>query len=237
MALAKPAAWRLRQAIFVQKWHVARLWSRCSSQPKVAAWRTPGLFRSPCRTLSTKTSQRDDATVEEPKKSGRDEFFETRWSTYMDELREYVAHHGDANVPVTHPRIGAWIERQRTQYRLRKSGQRSSMSDERMDQLNSVGFVWNTHQQTWEQHYEDLVAYYEKHGHSLVPNLNGSALGRWVHAQRRQYQMLMDFQPSSMTDYRLILLNKLDFIWDAHEAAWMEHYKDLCYYRECHGDW
>jgi hypothetical protein len=62
-----------------------------------------------------------------------------------------------------------WVKRQRYQYHLRSSGRHSTLTDERVAALDAKGFVWHSHKATWEDRYQDLLAFLEEHGHTKVP--------------------------------------------------------------------
>ena len=75
----------------------------------------------------------------------------------------------------------------RYQYRLVNEGQPSSMTAERMNALNSIGFVWDTQAALWAQRYAELKEFLLTHGHTNVPGtyeLN-LPLATWVKCQRR----------------------------------------------------
>eukprot|EP00804_Cyclotella_cryptica_P027077 CCRYP_013615-RB/>CCRYP_013615-RB protein AED:0.42 eAED:0.62 QI:0/-1/0/1/-1/0/1/0/114 len=40
------------------------------------------------------------------------------------------------------PQLGTWVHTQRRQYKLMQEGKKSSMTQDKIDALNAVGFVW-----------------------------------------------------------------------------------------------
>ena len=66
----------------------------------------------------------------------------TPWSLRFAELEEFVELNGHADVPAKHPSLGKWVENQRTQFRMRNQGLKSPMNEERIQQLESIGFKW-----------------------------------------------------------------------------------------------
>ena len=90
----------------------------------------------------------------------------------------------------------------------------------------------------WLASYAQLVAYKEKHGNCIVPRgyTPDSRLASWVAEQRKQYKLLQDGKPSSITPKRIHLLNSLDFAWNAQDAAWDRHMSDLMRYKNEFGD-
>ena len=76
---------------------------------------------------------------------GRDQEWELLWLERFEELRKYKETHGDCLVRRRHPTLvlGKWISNQRQKYRIMKEGKRcSAMIQERIDLLDSIGFVW-----------------------------------------------------------------------------------------------
>ena len=62
---------------------------------------------------------------------------------------------------------------------------------------------------------------------SLVPQ-TGNELSTWVRMNREQYhRMVQKKEPWSMTPERVKLLEKIEFVWDAREAAWQERFQEL----------
>ena len=58
----------------------------------------------------------------------------------------YKETHGNCLVPYnyeTNPKLATWVSTQRTQYRLLKNGQISSVTSSRIEALESIGFIWN----------------------------------------------------------------------------------------------
>lgn len=62
-------------------------------------------------------------------------------------------------------KLGIWVNNQRSYYKARNeqgaSHIRASITDQRIDLLNSVGFVWNVKKDGWEKHFVsfDLTKY------------------------------------------------------------------------------
>ena len=63
-----------------------------------------------------------------------------QWKTILTELVQYLIKHGNCNVPGKYGPLGRWVNNQRQEY---KDG---SMSQFRVDYLDSIGFAWNIKQ-------------------------------------------------------------------------------------------
>ena len=71
---------------------------------------------------------------------------ERAWNDRYDELDVYKAEHGNCLVPQHYPdnkALGKWVDKQRTQYRLRREGKQTPLTEERIKLLDEVGFVWS----------------------------------------------------------------------------------------------
>ena len=160
------------------------------------------------------------------------------WLERYCELVEYWKEHGHCNIPQratsssllrrsssegnidfeesARPSILAqWVKRQRYQYKLKERGGRSSLTREREEALNKIGFIWDSHSITWEDKLEELKAYRTEHGHCNVPTgyEENSQLAVWIKTQRRQYKLFLCGRRSAMTPSRIDKLNELRFDW------------------------
>jgi hypothetical protein len=89
------------------------------------------------------------------------------WNVMFQRLVSYKKQHNSTTVPyrcVVNPKLGLWVSYQRTRYR------NNSLSDHRVDLLNSIGFVWNKFDTHWDEMFQRLVTYTKQHdGSTLVP--------------------------------------------------------------------
>lgn len=175
-------------------------------------------------------------------------FHEEKWSTRYTELIAFHKEHGHAAVPHTYPKnpqLARWVKRQRRQYKLREAGRPSTMTAERLELLNSIGFIWDSHDVNWKEKLNALEIYRKEFGNCNVPsnykdkkvsyNPNQSIerfnrlnthlfssltkLATWVKCQRRQYKLYWDGKPSAMTTERIGELEKVGFEWEIRAAA------------------
>ncbi|CAJ1954090.1 unnamed protein product [Cylindrotheca closterium] len=150
-----------------------------------------------------------------------------KWSKRYEEAKAFIKTHGHGLIPNQYspnPDLGGWAKRQRYQYQLftknrnnvRANGTcKSSISEERIELLNKIGFCWQHKTSKWENRYEDLKRFVQKYGHAAVPTTfaEDQTLSGWVKVQRRQYKLFLTGEKSSMTMERINLLNKLGFCW------------------------
>ena len=137
----------------------------------------------------------------------------------------------------------------------------ASLSKERINKLNAVGFIWDFHEAQWLERYEELKKYGRDHGDTLVPKHYSvyPFLGRWVDKQRFDYKRFMankkveegvEFKDpeerkeierlaslqNGMTEERIRLLDAEDFIWDPFNHAWELKYNEFCMFVAVNGN-
>ena len=143
-------------------------------------------------------------------------------------LQLYKKDKGDCLVPqsctVDGVALGAWVNTQRVQYqKFQKDEQSATITQDRINKLDAIGFDWDPFKTQWNSNYELLRQYYNDNGDSLVPQhytVDGVDLGVWVNTQRAQYQKLKEGKLSSMTEDRVDKLEAVDFIWNFNGTYW-----------------
>ncbi|OEU21483.1 hypothetical protein FRACYDRAFT_181442, partial [Fragilariopsis cylindrus CCMP1102] len=148
------------------------------------------------------------------------------WDEMFQLLAAYKLQHGSTLVPTEYevdPKLGSWVRSQRTclkQGRLGKS---------RVKRLDTIGFVWKILDSVpWLEMYQKLVAYKKKHKSTNV-SIEYQAdpkLGRWVSAQRTNYNREV------LSTDRINHLESIGFVWDPHDAQWMEMFSKLVEYKK-----
>jgi len=92
----------------------------------------------------------------------------------------------------------------------------------------------------WQLRYNELVKFWEKHGHSSVPQRykQNQALGKWVHKQRQQMKKKYNCEPTTLTPYRVAALERIEFQVDPKNrshGSWLKRYKELETFKKCYG--
>ena len=142
-----------------------------------------------------------------------------QWTERFHELLQFKQHHGHCLVPHNwkqNKKLSQWVKRQRYQHRLLQQGRHSTLTHERVVQLEEIGFAWNSHKAGWEERYQQLVDYHDVHGHCKVPCnwTENPSLGIWVKFQRRQYKLRCNGENNTLTDDRVRRLHNLGFVFD-----------------------
>ena len=143
------------------------------------------------------------------------------WDKRYRELLDYKHIHGDCNVPQKYEGLenglgkglGRWVASQRTNY--------DTLSEERKEQLNEIGFVRNLKKKEanaiWEKRFNELVDFQRKNKHCNVPqkNRDNRELGNWVSKQRQKYNRLSQEQKDR--------LDKIGFEWNPKSGGGKKH--------------
>lgn len=124
-------------------------------------------------------------------------------------LRAYIAEHGHADVPqqfqVGVVRLGRWVNFLRRMYTLGR------LSPTKIEELESLGFVWQAHNHRLDRFFQVLERFIAEHGHPNVPQshvIDGVEIGRWCTWQRKQYRK------GKVPAERVLRLEALGFLWE-----------------------
>ena len=155
------------------------------------------------------------------------------FSQKLLELKAYKAEHGHCRVPAGFKtedgfRLGKWVTGNRTEYREGK------LSQDRIDALNALGFIWDLREEDFQEGLGYLKAYRAEHGHTSFNEgyvaEDGYELGGWLRRQRKYYKARRFSQD------RIDALNALGFIGDPHEERFRKGLGHLKTYKSEHGD-
>lgn len=149
--------------------------------------------------------------------AGYHAFQNERWMDRFQELVDFYEREGHFNVPYkSNTTLFQWVKRQRHQFKLRSMGEHSNLTMDRIQQLDKIGFVWNSHLAAWNDKFQELKEFKMIHGHCFVPcsYKGNSKLSTWIKRQRRQYRKFMAGQASTLDALRIEKLEKLGLVWD-----------------------
>lgn len=157
-----------------------------------------------------------------PNRFGKDN--EGYWLKMFDQLFSFVIKHNHAIIPrgdnVTKP-LALWLVKQRKLFRYGKLPQEKI---EKFKRIN-VDLAYNRTQEfenIWMGRYNELVAFKELNGHCnpSARKENEKSLGAWVLLQR------MDNKKKLLEEYKVELLNKIDFVWNGEKSSKIFKQKD-----------
>ena len=170
-----------------------------------------------------------------------------KWEQNYRDLSNFQKKYGHCHVPISeNRRLATFVQNQRQQYRLYLAGNSTSMTPERIKNLSKINFEWpqeapiprpRTKQVTWDVRYAELEEYWQKHGHSNVPQdcSDNFELGQWCMNQRTNYRMNQEGIPTGLSTQRILKLEKLDFAWSIRRTRWGTMFQRLKAYQEEHG--
>lgn len=139
---------------------------------------------------------------------------ESVWAMRFNQAVEFKEKHGHCRIPYQYPPnkdLARWAKRQKYQYKLfigeRNSWEKkSSLTKQRIESLENLGFCWDAQQESWDEQFDALVGYIHRYGHAKVPKREKS-LGRWVCSQRTRVSQ------GKMTLERFMKLEAVGFVW------------------------
>jgi hypothetical protein len=158
------------------------------------------------------------------------------WERRYQELRDFRKKYGHCHVSSSdNSQLNGFVHRQRQEYRRYLAGNSTSMTVERIELLSRINFEWaKSHELSWEERRTDLEDYWERGGHSNVPqdyNTNYQ-LGQWCMNQRTKYRRNQDGDHTGLTSERIRKLEKLNFEWSYRRKRWNFMFERLQKYQE-----
>jgi superfamily II DNA or RNA helicase len=140
------------------------------------------------------------------------------WNRHFEALRAFTLREGHCNVPRSHEeggiKLGNWVNSRRHS--------KEHLTNQQIEQLNSLGFIWESLSQRLALWIELLTRFYNREGHSVVTQTHvedGHKLGIWVTGLRTK--------KSSLKPDLVDRLNRLNFVWDKLPHQWETGYAAL----------
>lgn len=107
------------------------------------------------------------------------------FSDMYELAKRYYEEHGDLLLPdkyeIDGKKVSSWIKDKRKAY---KNG---TLSTEQIEQLESIGMIWDVRQYQWETMYQQAQEYYNEHGNLLITPKVNKKLYQWLKIQRKLY--------------------------------------------------
>ena len=156
---------------------------------------------------------------------------EDNWNVNFESLLAYKEKYGHPNIPQKRHQdkrtpLMSWICRQRQLFKD------NNLSQERINLLESIGFSWNIREILWDENFEKLLRFKEKHGHANISQANkkNRSLGMWSTKQRKC------FKDDTLSQDRIDKLNSIQFVSKLREAIrkdfWDENFEKLINFKE-----
>ncbi|PSU87816.1 Helicase associated domain protein [Photobacterium kishitanii] len=143
-------------------------------------------------------------------------YMDHRWELGLSLLSEFKRVNGHLRVPKTERvgefNLGGWVGSRRMEFK------RGTLEKFKIDELNKLGFIWNTQDSLWEYAYLKFCSYCSTHGSANVPRSyiceDGFCLGLWVKERRRENRL------GKLSVQRVNALDNIGFLWDIRESKW-----------------
>lgn len=193
----------------------------------------PDMFSNRTKALSLAREQNQKKT---PK-------IKVSWDRSFEKLKRYQRNNGHCNVPQLEGKLGRFVRHQRQLMMERqRHGAQTTLTDERIEKLESIGFIWDLNEFRWNEKLQQLRDYAEENGGTCnVPQSYGE-LGDWCETQREQYVLKRNGKSTFLTHEREKALTKLGFTWrrgeqvrSRREENWNRKLKELKKYKATHG--
>ena len=139
----------------------------------------------------------------------------------------YRQQYGDCLVPQRYSdkQLANWVWGQRG---LKKTDKLEAARVQRLDELE---FSWDPKDESWEEMFDRLAQYKQKHGDCLVPRgYSDKKLNGWVKTQRTLRNS------GKLEAARVQRLEGFGFVWDPHGESWEKMFGRLVAYKQKHGD-
>lgn len=156
-----------------------------------------------------------------------DEKVWTVWDKNIDKLKQFKEKYGHCKVTKRNSddtRLIYWVKYQRCQYN------EGLLPKAKIDELNSLGFVWDILQYEWDERFFELEKFKKENGHCNVNQLGDNRpLAMWVGEQRKKYKR------GELSEDKIGRLEKIGMVWDVPDALWNKAYVELKKYKEKNG--
>lgn len=145
------------------------------------------------------------------------------WNFWYQKLDDWFKSRGNDYYPNKEEdqTLYAWIMSQRTRYK------KNNLSDEKINKLNLLNFVWDSQDKSWHEKYQKLIDWRKQQTNPLKwPSQRSKEpieheLAVWFLALRNQYKT------GTIRDDRLKKLNEIEFPFEPNIFKWLNNYNIL----------
>jgi len=127
------------------------------------------------------------------------------WSNRYRQVQRYYEQNNTQFIPKEQEKLRKWVNEQRKKYA------KGLLSEEQISKLDAIGFEWSIYNRLllndWGKCYRMLEDFYQKYGHSQLPEQENPTLRQWVSLQR------IAKQQGKLSPEKETLLTQLAFNW------------------------
>lgn len=155
------------------------------------------------------------------------DLLEDIWQANFNEYIIYMKANGNKlpSKEDTDPKVkklAFWASVQKQRFKLHK------LSKNRIEQLVSIGFIFDPHEEYWQANFNELVKHLKENNGKYPTKENQSPnikkLSVWVNTQRSNYKN------KKLSNDRISKLQSIGFIFDPHEESWQVNFAQLIEY-------
>mmetsp|Transcript_1369 Transcript_1369/g.1959 ORF Transcript_1369/g.1959 Transcript_1369/m.1959 type:complete len:687 (+) Transcript_1369:213-2273(+) len=171
------------------------------------------------------------------------------WEDKFEKLQQYRNNFGscvvikDGSKDLT--TLHRWVSTQRNLFK-KKDEENCFLTKNRIEKLNSIGFVWNVKQaskdaldeEVFEKLFTQLKEYKLIHGNCAPKHHPYTPLVGFVKNMRDEYKKIRAGQPSKLTIEKIQRLNDLGFQWESkikYKNSFEQRLAELTEYKRIHG--
>mmetsp|Transcript_15326 Transcript_15326/g.37712 ORF Transcript_15326/g.37712 Transcript_15326/m.37712 type:complete len:721 (-) Transcript_15326:282-2444(-) len=211
-------AWNEMYADLVkyQRTHKGRFPVRHNDDPELNRWMRHQRNRMRCAYGYVPLSDEQNALLESIAFPMLPQGFTMRkWCARYDQLFDFWKQHGNFLVSFDEdPILHRWIDIQRSRYKGQSISPRPLTRSERY-LLDRIDFPWKSDRDEvhWQMRYQELVQFWEKHGHLRVPasEPEHQHLFYWIKNQRQNY--CGTGRGHKLPEHKIKQLEKIGFTW------------------------
>lgn len=185
------------------------------------------------------------------------------WEKRFQDLLDFQKEHGHCRVPKRYEpnrRLANWVSKQRQEHRKFINGEKASITADRIEALEGIGFCWNAQMDSlvlsrndpnisprvdlvaeeWKGRLQSLVDFMSENNLTSVAELPlHSSHDIWIKHQRTKYKNApTDRKRKSLDPEQWDLLHQIDPLWhlNRHELVWETRFQELVAYASKHGN-
>ena len=156
-----------------------------------------------------------------------------QWDTMYEQAKAYYEQYGSLSISddraTEFKQLRSWIQEQKLKY---NGEDKTDLSKKQIEQLESIGIIWDVNQTYYDNMYQQAKAYFEQHGDLLVPRKEEyKQLNTWIKTQRRKYK-----EKKGISQEEIKSLEAIGMVWDAKQHQWDTMYAQAKAYFEEHGN-
>ena len=163
------------------------------------------------------------------------------WDYMYEEAKKYYNRNGNLEIPKRYKTpdgysLGTWILTQKRVYNGLVGG---ILTKERIDKLNAIGMMWESHRDMlWQRYFDAATEYSKIYGNLDIPALyttdDGLKLGNWITNLRTSRKN--GFNGGYLTADRIKALDEIGMIWKVADYMWQQYYGACLTYYGTYGN-